>query len=71
VRQDHLIAVAVGHEHRNLGAAEPLQQHVTWGSLRSGEDDAPGSDEFRAVVVKELGDRAWGRPVICWKVPVV
>jgi hypothetical protein len=29
------------------------------------------SGECRAVVVQELGDWAWGRPVICWKVPVV
>src|SRR5215467_2316552 len=26
----------------------------------SGEDDARASEEFRAVVVKELGDWAWG-----------
>jgi hypothetical protein len=29
------------------------------------------SDEFRAVLVKELGHWARGRPVIRWKVSVV
>ena len=28
MRQDHRVAVAVGHEHRQLQAAEPLEQSV-------------------------------------------
>jgi hypothetical protein len=36
-----------------------------------GWGDALALDEFRAVLVKELGHRARGRLVICWKVSVV
>src|SRR5579871_121833 len=51
VRQDHRVAVAVGHEYRLVDAAEPLQQGV----IR----DSPGADR----VVLRLAGGPGGRLV--------
>src|SRR5215472_12722637 len=52
--------------HFNLLSAAPRELVMATFNIR-----LAFSMEDRAEAVKELGDGAWGRPVICWKVPVV
>jgi hypothetical protein len=59
----------LGHQVLADGTGAPyLGQRGHKASL---EHDAPASDEFRAVVVKEPSERTWGRPMICRNLPAV